>query len=335
MPHSLRVHARIVKFLLLAVTLSLSTVLLAQIDTGSIVGTITDPSGAAIRGATVTLTNTATGVTRVATTNEDGGYQFAALIPGVYSVKASAASFDPAVRTNLEIDVQSRPAIDFTLKVGQSKEVVEVTSVTPILQTETADVGGVVQKEQINDLPLNGRRYSDLALLEAGIQRNLVNGNNTAPDRFSSNGNLETQNYFLAGWNRQQLRFHQPAGKFRAGHSASARRFAGVSNPDEDVFVRIWNVSGRRDQCQHQVGDEPVSRRRLGVSAQRCTRRKFVLSTIEMGLRVGTSRKISMAPRWVVQFSRTRHFSLRISKSSPAAKQLLTCPRAHSFDEDR
>ena len=65
-----------------------------------------------------------------------------------------------------------------------------------MLQTETADVGGVVQKEQINDLPLNGRRYSDLALLEAGIQRNVMNTNNQAPDRFSSNGNLETQNYF-------------------------------------------------------------------------------------------------------------------------------------------
>jgi hypothetical protein len=196
MPHSLRVHAPIVKVMLLAITFSLSTVLLAQIDTGSIVGVVRDPSGAAIAGAMVTLRNTATGVARVATTNENGGYQFAALIPGVYSVQASATSFEPAVRTNIEIDVQSRPAIDFTLKVGQSKEVVEVTSVTPILQTETADVGGVVQKEQINDLPLDGRRYSDLALLEAGIQRNQVNQNNTAPDRFSSNGNLETQNYF-------------------------------------------------------------------------------------------------------------------------------------------
>ena len=65
-----------------------------------------------------------------------------------------------------------------------------------MLNTQTADVGGVVQQQQINDLPLNGRRYADLALLEPGIQKNLTNTNNTAPDRFSSNGNLETQNYF-------------------------------------------------------------------------------------------------------------------------------------------
>ncbi|HEY8716665.1 MAG TPA: carboxypeptidase-like regulatory domain-containing protein, partial [Candidatus Acidoferrum sp.] len=168
----------------------------AQIDTGSVVGVVNDPSGAAIAGATVTLTNEATGVSRTVTTNSDGAYQFSAITPGTYSVKAEANNFEAAIRTHLEIDVQSRPAADFTLKVGQSSQVVVVTSATPLLMTESADVGGVMQSQQINDLPLNGRRYSDLALLEAGIQRNQVNGNNQAPDRFSSNGNLETQNYF-------------------------------------------------------------------------------------------------------------------------------------------
>src|ERR1700675_2905422 len=168
----------------------------AQIDTGSVVGIVSDPSGAAIPGATVTLSNEASGVSRSVTTNGDGEYQFAAVIPGTYSVQATAQNFESAISTHVEVDVQSRPAINFTLKVGPSSQVVEVSSITPVLQTETADVGGVIQSEQINDLPLNGRRYSDLALLEAGIQRNQVNTNNTAPDRFSSNGNLETQNYF-------------------------------------------------------------------------------------------------------------------------------------------
>src|SRR5580704_1172115 len=196
MPLSSRLRVRLVSVSWLVITLLIPSFLIAQIDTGAIVGVVKDSTGAAIKSATVTLRNTATGVARVATTNEDGSYLFPALIPSVYTVQVSAPGFAPEIRTNIEIDVQSRPAIDFTLKVGQSKEVVEVTSVTPILQTETADLGGVVQQEQINDLPLNGRRYSDLALLEAGIQRNQVNTNNTAPDRFSSNGNLETQNYF-------------------------------------------------------------------------------------------------------------------------------------------
>lgn len=196
MVRSFLVRKQSVKILLLALVLLLPAVLFAQIDTGSIVGVVKDPSGEAIAGATVTLKNTATGVTHVVASNEEGGYQFAAVIPGVYSVEAAAPSFQSAIRSNIEISVQSRPAVDFTLKVGSSTTVVEVTSITPVLQTETAELGGVVQSQQINDLPLNGRRYSDLALLEAGIQHNLVNQNNTAPDRFSSNGNWETQNYF-------------------------------------------------------------------------------------------------------------------------------------------
>lgn len=187
--HRIRLSLSMVFFLL-------PSVIRAQIDTGSIVGVVRDPSGAAIAGATVTLKSNATGVTRVVSTNEDGSYQFAAIIPGVYSVQAAKQNFESAISSNIEINVQSRPAIDFTLKVGPATETIEISSIGPILQTETADVGGVVQSQQINDLPLNGRRYSDLALLEAGIQRNQVNQNNTAPDRFSSNGNLETQNYF-------------------------------------------------------------------------------------------------------------------------------------------
>lgn len=169
---------------------------LAQIDTGSIVGTVRDSSGATIPKATVTATNKATNITLTTTTNDSGEYQFNALRPGTYTVKASAAGFSAQEVGDVEIHVQSRPSLDFTLKVGDVTQVLEVAAVTPLLNTQTADVGGVVQEQQIKDLPLNGRRYADLALLEAGIQKNLTNTNNTAPDRFSSNGNLETQNYF-------------------------------------------------------------------------------------------------------------------------------------------
>ena len=168
----------------------------AQIDSGSIVGAVRDPSGAAVPNATVTLTSDATGVARTTTTNSAGEYQFAAITPGTYSVKAAGKGFSAQIEKNIEIHVQSRPSIDFVLKVGDITEVVQVESQAPLLQTQSADVGGVVQEKQIRDLPLNGRRYADLALLEAGIQKNYTNQNNQAADRFSSNGNLETQNYF-------------------------------------------------------------------------------------------------------------------------------------------
>lgn len=154
-----------------------------QIDQGSIIGAVRDSVGGAIPKATVIVTNKATGVTRTSTTNETGEYQFPALAPGVYSVKASAPGFGSQVENDIEIHLQSRSSVDFDLKVGDVAQVLEVQSAPPLLQTETADVGGVVQQQQIKDLPLNGRRYSDLALLEAGTQKNLTNQNNMAPDR--------------------------------------------------------------------------------------------------------------------------------------------------------
>jgi hypothetical protein len=174
----------------------LAAAMFAQIDTGSIVGTVRDPSGAPIPKATVSLSNKATNQTVTAMTNEAGEYQFNALHPGIYSVRATVTGFSAQEVNDIQVDVQSRPSIDFTLQVGSVTQTLEVQSVAPLLNTQTADVGGVVQQQQINDLPLNGRRYADLALLEPGIQKNLTNPNNMAPDRFSSNGNLETQNYF-------------------------------------------------------------------------------------------------------------------------------------------
>jgi hypothetical protein len=168
----------------------------AQIDTGSIVGTVRDASGSAVPRAAVALTNVSTGVKQSTVTNEAGQYQFTALPPGTYSVGVSATGFGPQVQNDIELHVQSRPSVDFNLKVGAVSEAIEVQSTAAILQTQSADVGGVVQQRQIQDLPLNGRRYADLALLEPGIQKNLTNPNNQAPDRLSSNGNLETQNYF-------------------------------------------------------------------------------------------------------------------------------------------
>ncbi len=179
-----------------ALSIVLAAAAFGQIDTGSIVGTVRDSSGASIPNAAITLTNKATNVNLNTTSNDAGEYQFNALHPGSYSLKAVVSGFSAQQFSDVQIDVQTRQSVDFTLQVGNVTQTLEVQSTTPLLNTQTADVGGVVQQQQINDLPLNGRRYADLALLEPGIQKNLTNPNNTAPDRFSSNGNLETQNYF-------------------------------------------------------------------------------------------------------------------------------------------
>ncbi|SEB43266.1 TonB-dependent receptor [Terriglobus roseus] len=167
----------------------------AQLDNGSITGTLRDAAGAVIPGASVTIRNTATGVATTLKTNGDGSYQALALIPGTYTVEATASGFSTARNANVEVHVKTRAQIDFSLMAGSATDTVEVVSTVQGLQTQSADVGNVIGTTQINDLPLNARRYADLALLEPGIFKN-PGAANPAPDRFSSNGNLETQNYF-------------------------------------------------------------------------------------------------------------------------------------------
>ena len=167
----------------------------AQLDRGTITGSLRDSKGAAVARATVTVRNVDTGVTATVTTNDDGTYQVLALNPGTYTVEATAPGFGTAKNTGVEIHVKSRAEVDFTLQVGSVTELVEVVGTAAALQTQSADVGTTIGTTQINDLPLNARRYADLALLSPGIFKN-PSVANAAADRFSSNGNSETQNYF-------------------------------------------------------------------------------------------------------------------------------------------
>jgi len=167
-----------------------------QIDRGAIEGRILDSSGAVVPKATVTVTNKATGVVATIPVNDEGEYQVLTLIPGLYSVKVSSAGFESVLRDNIELHVQDRLSISFVLKVGSVTQQVVVDAGEPLLQTQSADVGSVVDEQHVNDLPLNGRRYADLALLEPGVDK-FYGAANPAPDRFSVNGNLELQNNFL------------------------------------------------------------------------------------------------------------------------------------------
>jgi hypothetical protein len=167
-----------------------------QIDRGAITGKVVDASGAIVPGATVTITNKATGVVVSTPVDSAGEYQVLTLIPGKYAVRASANGFETDLRDDIEVHVQDRLALNFELKVGSIKQEITVSTGEPILQTESADVGGIVNSQQIVELPLNGRRYADLALLEPGVDK-YYGAANPAPDRFSVSGNLETQNNFL------------------------------------------------------------------------------------------------------------------------------------------
>src|SRR5277367_5341806 len=197
MDQGMRSRRLLDRVMLFAVLLGVSALpAFGQIDRGAIAGRIQDASGAVVPSAKVTITNKATGVEANTTVDSDGEYQVLALIPGTYSVKASAAGFDSVLRDDIHLHVQDHLSINFSLKVGSIKQEITVSVGEPVLQTESADVGGVVNAQQIVELPLNGRRYADLALLEPGVNKN-YSAANPAPDRFSVNGNSELQNNFL------------------------------------------------------------------------------------------------------------------------------------------
>jgi hypothetical protein len=184
-------------FFAMAVLVFMSAVVArAQIDSGLIVGTIQDVSGAVLGGASVHVINQATGIQFESTTNSSGQYQSQPLIPGIYTVSASAKGFAPSAAKNIRVDVQSHIAINLSLKVGDDTESITVTAdAVGMLQTQSADLGNVVDTKTLNELPLNGRNYAQLALLEPGVGKYYA-GPNEVSDGFSVNGNSELQNYF-------------------------------------------------------------------------------------------------------------------------------------------
>lgn len=174
---------------------------LAQLDTGTMVGRVTDPSGAVLPGVTVTITLDATGVATSTVTNDSGEYVFPGQRIGRYTVTAELQGFKKSAYMNVELNVQARVQLDFEPGVGAVSEQVTVTGRTPLLQTQSADIGNVVDERQIQDLPLLGRRYAELAYLTPGVVAAPAGISSRGEDSFfNANGNYATwNNYTLDG----------------------------------------------------------------------------------------------------------------------------------------
>ena len=141
----------------------------AQTFYGSVVGTVNDSSGAAVAQAAVTLTNTGTADRRAGQTDGAGNYQFVNIPPGKYRVEIERPGFQRLVRDNVTVEVQSAVRIDAALQVGDVTQVIEVTGQTPLLQTENASLGQVVEARKVLEMPLNGRNVFSLVALVPGV----------------------------------------------------------------------------------------------------------------------------------------------------------------------
>ncbi len=171
---------------------------------GVISGTITDPSGAAVSGASVTIVNLDQGAVRATVSNGQGWYEAGSLPAGVYEIRARKQGFAETVRTGVRLAVGQEAAVDLRLSLGESNQQVTVSADAPLLGTGAAPVAGLVGEREIRDLPLNGRSYDELLTLNPGVVNftwektggvgvsNSTNGNN-----FAVSGNRPQQNLYL------------------------------------------------------------------------------------------------------------------------------------------
>ena len=142
----------------------------AQTTSTSILGTVTDPTGAVITTAKVTATQVATGLKRSELTSSTGDYNFPLLDPGEYEVTVEMAGFKTETRKNITLELNQKARIDFTLQVGAQSERVEVNAEAALLRTDDPSLGQVVETRRVEELPLNGRNLAGLAVLQPGVQ---------------------------------------------------------------------------------------------------------------------------------------------------------------------
>ena len=141
----------------------------AQTATGEISGAVSDPTGAAIPKASITLTSEDTKVSRTTVANQDGHYIFTNVLTGSYNVSVEASGFNKTEEANITVQVNQIVALNYTLTIGNVEEKVEVTASAQALQTSSSALGTVIDSNAVNDLPLNGHNFTQLLTLTPGV----------------------------------------------------------------------------------------------------------------------------------------------------------------------
>src|SRR5947209_12843303 len=240
-----------------ALCLTFGTPVRAQ-STATLQGTVTDPQGAVVPNAKVTVRSQATGAERTAQTDADGNYQVASLQPGLYRVEVQAQGFQAQAASDLSVEVARTVVQNFQLTVGSVTQEVTVTAVPPVVETATTSVGTVINQRTVQEIPLNGRHFVDLGLLLPGSVTPPQNGFLTAPLRgqgsfaFNTAGNREdTVNFQINGVNlndmvQNQITF-QPSINTVQEFKADNSTFSAEYGRNSGAVVNIATRSGTND----------------------------------------------------------------------------------------
>ena len=172
--------------------------LFAQLPTATILGVVRDSERAVLPGATVTIRNVDTGLTRNVPTNSDGSYRFAALPVGPYEIRVELQGFRTAVRSGVRLVVGQEAVVDVALELGAIEETITVTADVALVETTTSSLGAVVTEREIAALPLQGRNYIGLTMMQPGVTETRSQGSSTYPGNwFSSSGAPPRSNAYL------------------------------------------------------------------------------------------------------------------------------------------
>src|SRR5712691_6025204 len=200
-----RITATFSVLAILAITIFSASNAYAQVSGATLSGTITDPSGAAIAGAKVSIANKATGVNRNVTADAAGLYSAPNLLPGVYDVTASAAGFSTARQSDLTLTVGAQQVLNLPLKVGEVSQTVEVTGAASLVQLGSSTLSAQIESQEILQLPLNGRDWTSLATMSPGVNAletqmpfdaGAVRGNRGFGAQLTISGGRPTQNNY-------------------------------------------------------------------------------------------------------------------------------------------
>src|SRR5713101_5062044 len=205
-----RIPATLSLLVILAITIFSAGNAYAQVSGATLSGTITDPSGAAIAGAKVSITNKATGIARDATTDAAGFYSAPNLLPGPYEVTASASGFSTAKQSDLTLTVGAQQVLNLPLKIGEASQTVLVTEAAPLVQLGSSSISAQVESKEILEMPLNGRDWASLATLSPGVNAietqmpftsGAVRGNRGFGAQLTISGGRPTQNNYRVDGN--------------------------------------------------------------------------------------------------------------------------------------
>ncbi|HVP42560.1 MAG TPA: TonB-dependent receptor [Terriglobales bacterium] len=207
----------------IAILLLLTSLSLAQdAALGTLRGTVFDSSGARIAGATVTAIHNATGVERTVACDQDGGFALQYLPPGTYELRVAAPGMRPEVRKNVRLEVGAVVGIQVTLKVAGPREAITIQAQPGQVETQSAAVSSVLDERAINELPLNGRRFTDLVLLTPGVTTDprSLTSDSTGDLAFGGVRGYNSS-YLVDGVDNNNAFFAQMRGRYRAPYQFS------------------------------------------------------------------------------------------------------------------